>query len=66
MYIANVTDDDDDMSQCDCIEKSPLTIIIISIIPCLLSLICEVSFLIFNIIKFFKKQMYISNCSDIV
>ena len=53
MYIANVTDDD--MSQCDCIEISPLSIIIISIIPCLLSLFCGVSFLICNIIKFFEK-----------
>ena len=54
MYIANVTGEDD-KHQCDCIEISPLTIIIISIIPCLLSLICGVSFLICNIIKFFKK-----------
>ena len=59
MYIANVTDDD--MSLRDCvdedklIEMSPLTIIIISIIPCLLSLNCGLSFLICNIIKFFKK-----------
>ena len=37
------------------IEISPLIIIIISIIPCALSLICGVSFSVCSFIKFFKK-----------
>ena len=55
MNIINITDDD--MSLCNCtdesslIEISPLFIIIITIIPCVLSLICCLSFLSYGFIK---------------
>ena len=71
MNIINITDDYD---ICNCtnesdnamvIEISPLYIIIILITPCAIMIICGLSFLICNFIKFFKKQMYILNCSDI-
>ena len=46
--ICNCTNDDDDFMT---IEISPLTVIIISIIPCALSMICCLSFLSYNFIK---------------
>ena len=59
MNIINITDDND---ICNCtdekntvIEISPLIIIIISIIPCFLSVICGVIIMICNFIKFIKK-----------
>ena len=58
MYIINITDDNMILSNCtdenSLIEISPLIIIII-IIPCALSLICGLLFLICSFIKFFKK-----------
>ena len=50
MSLCNCTNDDNDMI----LEILPL-ILIISIIPCTLSLLCVISFLICNFIKFFKK-----------
>ena len=63
MNIINITEDNDNMSLCNCtnddnnmmIEIAPLYIIIISIIPCALSIIFGLSLLICNFIKFFKK-----------
>ena len=59
MNILNITDDND---ICNCtendntlIEISPLIIILISIIPCFLSIICCVSFMIYSFIKLIKK-----------
>ena len=59
MNIISITDDND---ICSCtendntiIEISPLFIIIISIIPCFLSIICCLSFMICSFIKVFKK-----------
>ena len=59
MSIINITDDNDN---CNCtendntiIEMSPLFIIIISIIPCFLSILCCVSFMICSFIKLIKK-----------
>ena len=46
MLICNCTDDENSL-----IEISPLFIIIISIIPCALSLICCISFLSYGFIK---------------
>ena len=45
--ICNCTNDDNDMI----LEISPLFIIIISIIPCALSIICCLSFLSYGFIK---------------
>ena len=59
MDIINITDEN--ISLCKCtddntlIEISPLIIIIISIIPCFLSIICCVSFMIYSFIKLIKK-----------
>ena len=59
MNIINITDDNMILSNCtdenSLIEISPLIIIIITIIPCALSLICGLLFLICSFIKFFKK-----------
>ena len=59
MNIINITDDNMILSNCtdenSLIELSPLVIIIITIIPCALSLICGLLFLICSFIKFFKK-----------
>ena len=59
MNITEITDDND---VCNCtdeknavIEISPLIIIIISIIPCFLSIICCLSFIIYSFIKLIKK-----------
>ena len=59
MNIINITDDND---ICNCtendnmiIEISPLIIIILSIIPYFLSIICCVSFMICSFIKLIKK-----------
>ena len=58
MNIINITDDNMILSNCtdenSLIEISPLIIIIITIIPCALSLICGLLFLICSFIKFFK------------
>ena len=57
----NITEVMDDNKLCNCtdensfIEISPLFIFIITIIPCGLSLICGLFFLICTIIKIFKK-----------
>ena len=59
MNIINITDDNIILSNCtdenSLIEISPLIIIIITIIPCALSLLCGLLFLICSFIKFFKK-----------
>ena len=59
MNIINITDDNMILSNCtdenSLIEISPLIIIMITIIPCALSLICGLLFLICSFIKFFKK-----------
>ena len=59
MNIINITDDKMILSNCtdenSLIEISPLNIIIITNIPCALSLICGLLFLICSFIKFFKK-----------
>ena len=59
MNIINTTDDNMILSNCtdenSLIEISPLIIIIITIIPCALSLICGLLFLICSFIKSFKK-----------
>ena len=59
MNIINITDDNMTISNCtdenSLIEISPLIIIIISIIPCFLSMICGVIFTICTFIKLFKK-----------
>ena len=59
MDITNITDDND---ICNCsgndnmiIEISHFIIIIISIIPCFLSIICCVSFMMCGLIKLIKK-----------
>ena len=55
MDITNITDDNMSISNCtdenSLIEISPLIIIIISIIPCALSIICCLSFLSYGFIK---------------
>ena len=57
MNITEIIDDNNNMSICNCtdenslIEISPLFIIIISIIPCALSIICCISFLSYGFIK---------------
>ena len=57
MNIINITDDNIILSNCtdenSLIEISPLIIIIITIIPCALSLLCGLLFLICSFIKFF-------------
>ena len=59
MNITNVTDEDISSSNCTddnmIIEIFPLIIIIITIIPCFLSIICCVSFMIYSFIKLIKK-----------
>ena len=59
MKIINITDDNMILSNCtdenSLIEISPLIIITITIIPCALSLICGLLFLICSFIKFFIK-----------
>ena len=59
MKIINITDEDISSSNCTddntLIEISPLIIIIISIIPCFLSIICCVSFMICSFIKLIKR-----------
>ncbi len=52
MNIINITDDNDEKNTV--IEISPL-IIILSIIPCFLSIICGVIFMICSFIKLIKK-----------
>ena len=55
MNITEITDDNMTTSNCvdenSLIEISPLIIIIISIIPCALSIICAISFLSYGFIK---------------
>ena len=55
MNITEIIDDNNNMSICNCtdenLEISPLFIIIISIIPCALSIICCISFLSYGFIK---------------
>ena len=55
MNITEITDDNMSISNCtdenSLIEISPLIIIIISIIPCALSIICCLSFLSYGFIK---------------
>ena len=55
MNIINITDDNMILSNCtdenSWIEISPLIIIIITIIPCALSIICCLSFLLYGFIK---------------
>ena len=55
MNIINITDDNMILSNCtdenSLIEISPLIIIIITIIPCALSIICCLSFLSYGFIK---------------
>ena len=59
MNIINITDDNMTISNCtdenSLIEISPLIIIFLIIIPCGISLICEISSLVCSFIKFFKK-----------
>ena len=59
MDIINITDENlslcNDTNDNTLIEISPLIIIIISIIPCFLSIICCVSFMICSFIKLIKK-----------
>ena len=59
MNIINITDNNVTVSNCtdqtSLIEISPLIVTIITIIPCTLSLICVISFLVCSFIKFFKK-----------
>ena len=59
MNIIHVTDEDISSSNCTddntLIEISPLILILISIIPCFLSIICCVSFMICSFIKLIKK-----------
>ena len=59
MNIINITNDND---ICNCTEKdntlieiSPLIIIVLSTIPCFLSILCCVSFMIYSFIKLIKK-----------
>ena len=57
MNVTEIIDDNNNMSICNCteenslIEISPLFIIIISIIPCALLIICCISFLSYGFIK---------------
>ena len=59
MNKTEITDDKMTISNCtdenSMIEISRLIIIIISIIPCFLSIICAISFLVCSFIKFFKR-----------
>ena len=55
MNITNITDDDTTTNDENIIlEISPL-FLILSIIPCFLSIICCVSFMIYSFIKLIKK-----------
>ena len=59
MNIINITDDNDICKSTEndnmITEISPFIVIIISIIPCFLSIICCVSFMICSFIKLIKK-----------
>ena len=55
MDIINITDDNISTHNCTDIEISPLFIIIITIIPCFISIICCMSFMIHSFIKLIKK-----------
>ena len=65
MNITEITNDDDNLSLCNCTNKDDddniMTIeisylfLIIASIPCFLSIICCLSFSICSFIKFFKK-----------
>ena len=53
MNISEIIDDDNKNDII--IEISPLYLLLSMIIPCGLSLICILSFFIYNIVRFFKK-----------
>ena len=59
MNIINITDEDISSSNrsdnITLIEISPLFVILITIIPCSLSILCCVSFMIYSFIKLIKK-----------
>ena len=58
MNIINITDDENNI--CNCTENNDMIldivpyIVIISIIPCFLSIICCISFMIYSFIKLIK------------
>ena len=64
MNITNISDEDDNISICNCtdndnnivLEISPLVVNIITLIPCVFSFLCLISFMLNTLIKsLFKK-----------
>ena len=55
MYVTNITDDNDNITLCNCTnnENNNIEIVIplITIIPCGMSLICLISLMVYTLIK---------------
>ena len=60
MYVTNITDDNDNMTLCNCTDNEnnnniEIIIPLITLVPCGMSLICLISFMVYTITKTFRK-----------